>query len=183
MTPNPIYAAAVCTDAPLTNFSNCHVGILGQLDRLSQLPDLLAPARLACRTALSALDFFSVVIDTHHEEEERELFPAVLSSAQAGAEREAARQMIRTLTQEHRSLEKSWKALAPTLKKIAKGQAFELDAALITALAERYKAHATFEEQAFLPLAEQVLGRNDLHMAALGLSLHMRHAPRFGAHI
>jgi hypothetical protein len=30
-------------------------------------------------------------------------------------------------------------------------------------------------EQIFLPLCKTILGRNGDHMAALGLSLHMRH--------
>lgn len=33
---------------------------------------------------------------------------------------------------------------------------------------------AAHEEQAFLHLAERILSRNSHHMAALGLSLHMR---------
>ena len=40
-----------------------------------------------------------------------------------------------------------------------------------------YQAHAAFEEATFLPLSQTILGRNDHHMAALGLSLHMRHTP------
>jgi len=47
----------------------------------------------------------------------------------------------------------------------------------------RYSAHAEAEERVFLPLAEKILGRNSNHMAALGLSLHMRHAPRILGHI
>ena len=39
-----------------------------------------------------------------------------------------------------------------------------------------YKAHARFEEQQFLPLSKTILGRNGDHMAALGVSLHMRRA-------
>jgi hypothetical protein len=50
-------------------------------------------------------------------------------------------------------------------------------------MVQRYQAHAQLEEQAFLPLAQTVLGRNGNHMAALGLSLHMRHVPQFAAHI
>lgn len=50
-------------------------------------------------------------------------------------------------------------------------------------LINRYKAHANSEETVFLPLAEKILGRNSNHMAALGLSLHMRHAPHFPSHI
>ena len=50
-------------------------------------------------------------------------------------------------------------------------------------MVQRYQAHAQLEEQAFLPLAQTILGRNDNHMAALGLTLHMRHVPHFAAHI
>ena len=40
----------------------------------------------------------------------------------------------------------------------------------------------------FLPLSQTILGRNSNHMAALGVSLHMRHAlpqvlERFGGRI
>ncbi len=41
----------------------------------------------------------------------------------------------------------------------------------------RYQSHAQFEEQEFLPLARQILGRDGNHLAALGLALHMRHVP------
>ena len=46
----------------------------------------------------------------------------------------------------------------------------------VRALVDTYMGHARFEEQQFLPLAHTILGRNSNHMAALGLSLHMRHA-------
>ncbi len=42
---------------------------------------------------------------------------------------------------------------------------------------------ARCEELEFLPLSEQILGRNGNHMAALGLSLHMRHQPVILGHI
>jgi hypothetical protein len=45
-------------------------------------------------------------------------------------------------------------------------------------LVSEYVAHARYEETDFLPAAEAILGRNDNHMAALGLSLHLRHAPQ-----
>jgi len=37
--------------------------------------------------------------------------------------------------------------------------------------------HARYEEVVFLPLSERILSRNGDHMAALGLALHLRHAP------
>ena len=45
-----------------------------------------------------------------------------------------------------------------------------------SALLERYASHASYEEQEFLPLAQEILGRSSSDMAALGISLHLRHA-------
>jgi hypothetical protein len=50
-------------------------------------------------------------------------------------------------------------------------------------LVTEYQGHAQYEEVEFLPLAEQILGRNSNHMAALGLSLHMRHVKPVNAYI
>ena len=43
-------------------------------------------------------------------------------------------------------------------------------------LVSDYRAHAHYEELVFLPAAQSILGRNANHLAALGLSLHLRHA-------
>jgi hypothetical protein len=40
---------------------------------------------------------------------------------------------------------------------------------------DTYLAHARLEEDVFLPLSQTILGRNSNHMAALGMSMHMRH--------
>jgi hypothetical protein len=50
-------------------------------------------------------------------------------------------------------------------------------------LVTEYTAHASYEETDFLPLSETILGRNSNHMAALGLSLHMRHVKPVAAYI
>ena len=79
----------VDTEAPLTNFSHCHIGILHQIDRLSSLPDLLGPAMLAKRIAAQSLEYFHHGMHAHHQEEEKELFPAVQDSAQVSDVRPA----------------------------------------------------------------------------------------------
>lgn len=66
---------------------------------------------------------------------------------------------------------------------MAKGQDTTLDVLALESLVQRYRAHAQLEEQAFLPLAQEILGRQDQHMAALGLMLHMRHVPQFVSYI
>ena len=173
---------------PLNEFAQCHVGILSHLQAFAALPDLLEPAAQARRIAASTLAFFREAVFEHHAEEENELFPAVMASAKAGAERARVKTAVERLTREHRQIESRWAKLEPALKKVAKGQDAVIDPAAIRTLVGAYQAHARYEEEVFLPLAQTVLGRNGDHMAALGLSLHLRHAmpevlARFGHHI
>jgi hemerythrin-like domain-containing protein len=167
---------------PIADFSHCHEGILKKLDMLGELPALLAPALRAREVAQKAVDFFREAIFEHHLDEERELFPAVLASADAGAELEQVKALVKQLTDEHRTLEALWKRLEPGLKKVAKGQLGDVAVAEVNQLVTQYRAHAEFEEVQFLPLSQTILSRNSRHMGALGLSLHMRHShPRVNA--
>lgn len=162
---------------PIQDFSHCHDGILKKLDMLGELPALLAPAARAREVAETALAFFREAIFEHHLDEERELFPAVLSSATQGAESDHVRAMVKRLTDEHRELEALWKRLETQLKKVAKGQTSDINVAELEQMVTQYRAHAQFEEKEFLPLSQTILGRNSNHLSALGLSLHMRHTP------
>jgi hemerythrin-like domain-containing protein len=171
------------TERPLENFTNSHAGIVMHLDRLSELPALLAPANLARKTAQQTLNFFRHAVYEHHADEEKTLFPAVLESAADAAERSTVQALVKALTVQHRALEALWEKIEPELKKIAKGSEHSLEAGLLMQLVTRYREHAAFEEAQFLPLSQQILGRNDNHMAALGISLHLKHAPVPFAHI
>lgn len=161
---------------PLDEFSQCHVGLIAQFEAFRGLPDLLDPAARARRIASDTMAFFHGAVLEHHADEERELFPAVLASAAKGAEREMVQVIVDRLTGEHRQIEAMWSRLEPALKNVAKGKASELDASAVGRLVDTYVAHARYEEQMFLPLSKTILGRNSNHMAALGLSMHMRHA-------
>lgn len=181
--PTPIPA-----DSPVQGFAHCHAGIIGHLQQLGTLPELLEPARRAREIAARTLKFFDEVIVEHHAEEERELFPAVLASATKGEERDRVRGITERLTHEHRQIEAAWKALAPPLKVVAKGGDAALDAQAVAALVNDYLGHARYEEAEFLPLSQEILARNGNHLAALGLSLHLRHSvpevlARYGSRI
>ena len=119
---------------------------------------------------------FRDAVFKHHAEEEKELFPAVLASATKGEERDRVQALVNTLTTEHRQVEAAWSKLEPKLKAVAKGHDSDVDGADIQALVDSYQAHARFEEEVFLPLSQTILGRNSNHLAALGVSIHMRHA-------
>jgi hemerythrin-like domain-containing protein len=174
---------AVDPSAPISNFSDCHVGIVKRLKALDELPALLEPAARARQIAEDSLEFFREAIFEHHLEEERELFPAVIASAQPGEELAKVKAMAKRLTDEHRAIEALWKQLEKGLKPVAKGHSTNLDVSELHRLVTEYQAHASFEETEFLPLAEQILSRNSNHMAALGMSLHMRHVKPVNAYI
>jgi hemerythrin-like domain-containing protein len=180
--------AAASSSSPVDDFSQCHAGILGQLNALDTLPALLGPAARARKVAADVLGFFRDAVFEHHAEEEAELFPAVLASATAGAERDQVQALVTRLTGEHRRIEAGWTRLEPRLKAVSKGHEADLDGAEVSALVQQYREHARFEEEVFLPLSQAVLGRNSNHLAALGVSLHLRHAmpqvlERFGSRL
>ena len=169
---------------PLDNFSHCHVGILTQLDALAELPARLAPIVEVPETAAKLVAFFRDAVRGHHSEEETILFPEVVSSALIGEERTRVQAIVDRLTHEHRALETLWEALEPSLRQLAKGRIAPLPAVEVGQLVDLYRAHAAYEEAEFLPLSQTILGRNSNHMAALGLRLHIRHAPPpFNAYI
>ncbi|MGL6110145.1 MAG: hemerythrin domain-containing protein [Rubrivivax sp.] len=162
--------------SPIEDFSQCHVGIVAHLTTLAELPALLEPAARARRIAAETVAFFRDVVYEHHAEEERELFPAVLASAVKGEERDKVQAIVLELAAEHRKVEAAWSKLEPKLKAVAKGHEAGVDSAEIATLVATYRSHARYEEEVFLPLSQHILGRNSNHLAALGISMHMRHA-------
>ncbi len=164
---------------PLNSFVDCHAGIISHLHSFGELAALLEPAARARQIATETLEFFRSAVFSHHKDEEKELFPTVLAKARPGEEKARMQRYVDQLVAEHRQIEAMWRKLEPHLEKIAKGQP---DAKLvsddITVLVKSYQAHAALEENEFLPLSSQILGRDNAGMAELGLSLHIRHAVR-----
>jgi heme-degrading monooxygenase HmoA/hemerythrin-like domain-containing protein len=163
-------------DQPIQDFSDCHVGIVNMLNDLAVLSRQPNPMPQRREVAGRTLTFFRDVVTTHHNEEEAELFPAVLADAATGDERTKIEALVNRLVGEHRHLEGLFAGLTPALSAIENGGEDSLDSAAVTTLVNEYLAHARFEEEVLLPLAQTILGRNSDHMAALGLSLHIRHA-------
>jgi len=162
-------------DGPLAAFSECHHDFVAQLHSALYLPELVAAAAKARAMSNDLLKMFREGVATHHAEEERELFPAVLCVAEPGAELDEVRAMVAQLVREHREMEASWSQLEPAVEAIARGASPAVDAALIQDMVQHFFAHAHFEEEHFLPLAQKILGRHSEAMAALGRSLHERH--------
>jgi len=169
-------AEKVDTDQPINQFLQCHSGIVARLRGLCELPRLAADANRARSIAADLLALFDGPVLEHHADEEKELFPAVLRSATPGEEFKRVEALANRLVHEHRLIEQMWKNIEPAVRHAARGKPAEVDALVAGELVSAYLMHANFEEACFLPLAEQILGRDGNHMAALGLSLHLRHA-------
>lgn len=174
--------AASVADEALASFSRSHIHIVDQMQRLSVLPAQLAQRGLdeGVRNAAGTIyRFFNDAVLEHHDEEERELFPALRHSAAKGDEAGLVDALIARLEREHRELEALWDRIEPALRRLGRGKPASLDEAVVKALTEAYVAHARFEEAAVLPLAQRMLGAGD--GAALALGLAMRRAPFRGS--
>ena len=162
-------------DAPMQDFSNCHAGFVTLLEPSLSLPEMVADAGRARSCAADILEMFRDDLLAHHDDEERDLFPAVLKVAEPGAEADRAQAMVEQLVREHHEIAQLWKQLQPAVQAVANGALPELDAALLNELVERFIAHVRLEEDEFLPFSQRVLGRQSDEMAALGAALHRRH--------
>jgi hemerythrin-like domain-containing protein len=143
------------------------------------LPELLASALQARAMAGDLLTVFRQGLLEHHEDEERELFPAVQAAAQEGAESAAIDGMVAQLVREHRAVEALWNLIEPAVNAIAEGGAPALDPLLLQEIVQHFFAHVHYEEQEFLPLAQRILSREGNEMAELAKALHTRHE-RYG---
>jgi hypothetical protein len=164
--------------APIRQFSGSHDGILRGLQARSELPALAAAMEQARIKAAATLELFDKVVIGHHADEEQELFVSVQRSCRDAREAAQVQTMVDRLKAEHRAVEAMWKKVRPAVAHTAAGKvqgpAYTEDVAKLVRL---YGEHARFEEETFLPLADQILSRNENHMAALDIALHLRHAP------
>jgi hemerythrin-like domain-containing protein len=166
---------ANAADAPLQDFSRCHVGFVTVLETALGLPEMIATAARSRACAADVLKMFHDSLLAHHDDEERDLFPAVIRVAQPGAEADQAQAMVTQLVREHREIAQLWKQLEPAVQAVANGYLPRLDAALLNELVRRFNEHVRAEEEEFLPFAQRVLARQAQDMAMLGLALHRRH--------
>lgn len=172
-------------DAPLRQFRGAHGNIIEGLEKLQELPALAAAMERARTTATAILALFDDVVREHHSEEEQELFVSVRRSCRDDAEARQVDDLVALLTSQHRQIEAMWDTVRPAVARVAagKGSGDFMFGAEIDRLVSLYRAHAAQEEEVFLPLADMILRRNANHMEALGIALHLRHAPMPRAYI
>jgi len=159
--PEPARDAKVLRDG-FTVLDACHRQILVTLDLLAALVARLksdGPDGPAREMAKEVARFFSATARQHHEDEERHIFPRLLSRGDA----DLAQTVLR-LQQDHRWLEEDWSELFPQIDAVANGQTwYDLDTLcegvdVFTALS---RDHVELEESCIYPQARAQLSAKD----------------------
>ncbi|WP_027470123.1 hemerythrin domain-containing protein [Deefgea rivuli] len=162
---NPFATETVTFETPIAMLIACH-------DRVRQyaaLTETLArhvqrngADAAAVAGAQSILRYFDVAAPLHHQDEDEDLFPALISQGSP----ELVRQ-IETVMAEHDELDALWQQVRVSLLHVVAGDGKALDLALAQDFALRYPAHAAQEETQIYPAAALLdatllaqLGRN-----------------------
>lgn len=152
--------AAPGFDDPLEMLQACHGRITAQCDTLQRLVShlqLQGNDEQAAQAARAILRYFDTAGQYHHQDEEQDLFPALL----AGGNPLAAEYILRLLG-EHKDMEKAWQSLRPLLLAIAEDNANTLDANIAAHFIDCYARHIEFENGNLLPLAQTLLSKEQV---------------------
>jgi hemerythrin-like domain-containing protein len=128
---------------------------LKQLERLVEHIDRAGIDAQARAWAGAVCEFFDGTARTHHEEEERVVFPPLLSSQD-----QELVQHVQRLQQDHGWLEEDWRELRPTLSTIAEGYAWHDPVSLrqmCEVFCSLYMEHIALEESLIYPASKQRL--------------------------
>jgi hemerythrin-like domain-containing protein len=138
----------------------CHQQIAEHLNRLDALIAYLAEHGVDAAAQAEARRveaFFTETSQAHHQQEEAQVFPALLGSSD-----EALVATVRMLQQDHGWIEEDWLAIAPQLRAIAAGYNWydpdELRHAIAVFL-ELCREHIQLEESVIYPQARAVAAK------------------------
>jgi hemerythrin-like domain-containing protein len=153
-------APGVGFEVPLEMLAACHGRVQHQCETLLRLVNHVqthGADRPAQEAARAVLRYFDTAARHHHEDEEQDLFPALLESM-AGSDAVCLHTLTTSLCRDHRTLEQSWAALRQRLLQVAEGTASTLADADVPGFVQRYEQHIAREEAELLPLAARLLG-------------------------
>lgn len=165
--------AAPSLDNPLEMLHACHGKIQHQLDTLQKLAAHLpvhGADQQAQQAAQGILRYFDTAGQFHHQDEEENLFPALL--ALDVPDKEEIETLVDRLLAQHVVMFAAWSEMRAVLVKIAEGMNAPLPEALIEKLSGSYTRHIALEEAELLPLSARLLSPQQI--AELGNSMAER---------
>jgi len=164
-----IGSAAPSFDDPLAMLRACHGRIEAQCSTLTRLGEYLSQHGCdaqAVQAARAILRYFDTAGQYHHQDEELDLFPALLTTQDLSAQA-----LITRLLHEHQGLELAWKNLRPLLVAIAETHSATFDDSVVRHFIEVYARHIEVENGALLPLAARLLNAEQLKRIGQNMSI------------
>lgn len=171
---NILFDSAPSFDQPLAVLKHCHDRIRKQINTLHQLLSHLpmhgadASAQQAARAVIR---YFTIAAPMHHADEETDLLPMLLATAQ-GEEALRLRVAVDRIEADHIAMAISWQTLHLQLEAIAAAESASLSATNVHAFTEQYTSHMTIEEEQIAPLAQKIFSAEQLAM--LGSAMQKR---------
>lgn len=168
------HSPAAGADRPLAMMATCHERLGRQCATLRRLVPHLAGAGAdaeAQEAARAVLRYFDRASPQHHQDEEEDLFPALLESM-AGSDAVCIRELTKSLAADHRTLQAAWARLRDPLLAVAEGRSAGLPAAEVEAFVALNEAHGAREDAELLPMAERLL--DDGALARIGEAMKRR---------
>ena len=161
-------------DQPIAVLKHCHDRICKQLATLRKLgPHLAAQGadEQARQAALAIMKYFDKAAHWHHADEEENLFPMLLASAQ-GEDAALLARLGPGIMDEHRQMDAMWQGLHQQLSAIAAGTGTELRENEVLRFIDMYSGHMEREEGHIAPMAERLFSAQQ--MAQLGQAMQVR---------
>lgn len=161
-------------ERPLQMLEACHDRIRMQCETLCNLAAHLRAQGCdgqAQQAASNVMRYFDSAGRHHHEDEELDLFPCMVTAA-TGQNAERVVLLVEQLKHEHLEMEKMWSGLRKTLELIAHGGSATLDALEVSRFCAVYRTHIALEDANLIPLASHLLGKREL--AVIGEAMAVR---------
>ncbi|MDO9450352.1 MAG: hemerythrin domain-containing protein [Rugosibacter sp.] len=146
-------------ESPLEMLAACHKRIRHQCATLLRLLPHLAThgADEEARTAAAqVIRYFETSGKQHHQDEEEDLFPALIESM-AGSDAVCLHEITEALQADHQALETAWVPLRDGLMQIANGDNALISTNDVETWAAHYEQHIQREEDVLLPMAARLL--------------------------
>ncbi len=160
-------------DQPIAVLKHCHERIRKQLATLGKLLEHL-PAHgadaQASQAAQAVIKYFDKAAHLHHEDEEQNLLPMLLSTAQ-GEDARLLATLAPQIMADHSTMDALWQHLHEQLKDIEAGTP-GLSPELVGNFVDSYTRHMVTEETQIAPMAMRLF--SPAQMAELGAAMQAR---------
>ena len=156
---------------PLAAMRSCHAQIRAHSATLRSLVARLRERgqdEEGRRMAAAVVGYFDSTARLHHEDEEDDLLPRMISASTMSRGSSLTR-LVATIAGEHQEMERAWTLVRAALRDVVAGEG-ALDAQACEHFVKLYATHMALEEANVYPLAEMLLSRGDFAEIATGMA-------------